>query len=328
MMKRVCIKFPCTASREAIGFDNHSHHQKRISKCSSGNKPLSLYEIMAKRALEYPLPFRILRLAMPLLERSLPSLAGRIAIRLFLSPIKFGFTKGEKEAMDSFRMYERELRGRKIMVYEKGEGREVICVHGWSGRAMQFMVMADAIVASGFKCVTFDGPAHGLSTGRSTTLFEFASVFEAILQVAKAPLAVVGHSLGAAAISYAISQGRSVPAFASFGAPVVGEDILDEFARRINGSAFVKLKIREKAIRQFGKTFDEVTMQHTFRKVSCPVIAFHGSDDMDVPVAHIEVLKAINPQMEAHVLPGMGHRWILKDEGVLLTFTRWLKGLA
>jgi len=141
------------------------------------------------------------------------------------------------------------------------------------------------------------------------------------------PIAAVGHSLGAASISYAISEGEELPAFATFGAPVVAKDILDEYMRRINGTDRTIQAIRDRTFEEFGRSFESVTMEETFKSVKCPVFGVHGLNDMDVPVRHLDVLTSIHPAMEAHKYEGIGHRRILKDARVMDDFIAWMKAL-
>jgi pimeloyl-ACP methyl ester carboxylesterase len=282
---------------------------------------------MARLALEYPLPFRILRRLFPLLQNAAPKMALHIATKLFLTPIRFDMNKAQRSFLKEFEQSSLEVSGRQLMVYKRGKGPKVLCLHGWSGRAMQFASMSDHLVNAGFSVIAIDAPGHGESEGGATNLFEFVEAFQKLIESESPIHAVLGHSLGAAAISLAISDGLQVPAFGIFGAPVVAQDILDEFARRINAKPTIFAGIREKAVAKFGRTFDEVAMESTFGKVTCPAIAFHGDQDLDVPLYHMDVLQAINPSLETHTMPGIGHRRILKDERVMEVLINWLKNL-
>src|SRR5262245_59917674 len=86
-----------------------------------------------------------------------------------------------------------------IEIYSDGTRPRVLFVHGWEGAARDFANMAAAFRRAGYGTVAFDHPAHGHSTGTSTTL---PALSHAILDVARATgpfAAVVAHSLGASA---------------------------------------------------------------------------------------------------------------------------------
>ena len=285
---------------------------------------VSLHCIMARQALEYPWPFRFLRMAFPYLEKLVPGFAHSLAIRLFLIPIRFRAKPADLEAAKTFDQYTIKVGEEDLVVYSKGEGPEVLCLHGWSGKAMQFRRIAERLVQEGYRCVLVDAPGHGRSTGGRTSIFEFQAAFNQVFETLQQPVAVVGHSLGAASISLAVHDGTEVPSFAVFGAPVVGEDILQEFRNRVNASESTTDHLKERAIKEFGRTFESVTMQETFKAVNCPCIGFHGVNDLDAPVYHLDVLKEVNPRIETHKYEGVGHRRILKDDVVIDDFIVWL----
>ena len=51
-----------------------------------------------------------------------------------------------------------------------GAGPSVLLVHGWEGRGAQLGALVDPLVAAGYRVVALDGPAHGDSPGRLSTL--------------------------------------------------------------------------------------------------------------------------------------------------------------
>lgn len=277
---------------------------------------------------QYPFFLKVVRFFFPLLERISPALSGHCAVFLFLKPFRFGFTKREKAylAHSGLKQFQWKAGDKTIKGYKAGKGPEVVCIHGWAGRALQFRLIADALVRNGFSFVSFDVWAHGQSHGHRATLFDFSDALEAALNKCDNPVAVIGHSLGAAATSFFMSAGGRVKAFVSIGAPVIAQDILDDFCKIINASYAVQTAIRNYCIKQFDRAFDEVAMENTFRKVTCPVLALHGENDQDVHVRHLGVLKSVKPQIEDVVVKNAGHRGVLKDPHAIYIITEWLKG--
>jgi pimeloyl-ACP methyl ester carboxylesterase len=62
-------------------------------------------------------------------------------------------------------------------------------------------------VQRGRSVTVFDMPAHGRSTGRTTTLVEMTDAVTAVARATGTPDAIVGHSLGAAAAILALRDG-------------------------------------------------------------------------------------------------------------------------
>lgn len=278
-------------------------------------------------ASEHPVSLRAIRLVFPLLERLFPKLAGRWAVFLFIKPLRFGFTTREREFLANrpVEQFPMNVAGREVMGYRMGHGPEVICVHGWAGRALQFRLIADVLVAGGFTFLSFDAWAHGQSRGKKATLFDFADGLNALLQRCEHPVGVIGHSLGAAATSFLISEGVRVPSLVTMGAPVIAQDILDQFCLTINAGKTVQMAIRAHALKRFNREFGQVAMEETFKKVSCPVLAIHGENDKAVSIAHLHTLRAIRPDMDVLLVLGAGHRGILKDERAAMRLVGWLK---
>lgn len=275
----------------------------------------------------YPPVVRFLRVIFPFLERFFPGLARRLAIYLFLTPVRFPYKPAEEELLLTYQRFEGSYRGERFYYYAKGEGPALICLHGWSGRGMQFRKMGEFFVNAGYRFVFIDAPGHGKSEGKRSNLFKFAAAFEEVLSRTPNVAAVVGHSLGAASISYSISRGTQVPAFVVLGAPVIAEDILLTFSRTINASSFVHDAIRKAAVDVFDESFDDVAMQSTFREVKVPVISLHGARDTDVGLEHQDYLKRINPGLTTIRYSDLGHRSILKDVRVFNDMKDWLEGL-
>lgn len=262
-----------------------------------------------------------------MLQSLLPNVANKLAIRLFLTPIRFGFTEKEKDVLPKFRQYTLKQNDKSIAVYSIGEGPVIVCVHGWSGRAMQFRLLAEELAKAGYKVVAFDAWGHGQSGGKMSSLFEFAQGLEIVLHSETNVKAVFAHSLGSAASSYYAERIGKLPALVTFGAPVVAEDILSSFSETINASKEIHKAMRKEAVLRYDVTFDEVAMENTFKSVNCPVLALHGLADKDVPSTHLDILKSINPKIDARKYEGIGHRGILKNDKVISDVVEWVKKL-
>src|SRR2546422_9816915 len=88
---------------------------------------------------------------------------------------------------------------------ERGTG--VLLVHGWGSRGARFVDLGGALLASGFRVVTFDAPGHGASSGRLSSGLEVARAALAVATAVGPVSAVVGHSLGGFAAALAIEGG-------------------------------------------------------------------------------------------------------------------------
>jgi hypothetical protein len=53
--------------------------------------------------------------------------------------------------------------------------RTVLFIHGWTGRGTQIINYLDRLNAAGYRVISFDGPAHGASPGRQTSVLEMTA---------------------------------------------------------------------------------------------------------------------------------------------------------
>lgn len=265
-----------------------------------------------------PIALRLLRTLFSITNQIAPKLADKWAVHLFLKPVRAPYTDAGRELIAEATAKEIEVDGRVLKGYSIGEGPVVICMHGWAGKTTQFAHIAWALRDAGYTFLGFDAPAHGVNPGTSSNMFEFKALVTALVAQTENVACVVGHSLGASAISLAIHEGLVIPKLVVLGAPVVAEDILNTFCETIWGTERTKKAIRDGCLRLFDIEFDQLTMEHTFKScTSIPALGIHGTEDIDADVSHLDILHKIHPSMQSYKAKGLGHRRILKDQAVI-----------
>src|SRR5512140_1656761 len=143
--------------------------------------------------------------AIRLLARLSPALAARAGARLFLRVPRVPRPRGEAAAfLASGESSPVPHAGRRLAAWTWGRGPAVVLVHGWGGRVAQMRAFVPSLVAAGHRVVVFDGPAHGASGGRSTSIPAFADAIAAVVRATGAR-AVIAHSMGGASTLLAVS---------------------------------------------------------------------------------------------------------------------------
>lgn len=181
-----------------------------------------------------------------------------------------------------------------------GAAPAVAILHGWGGNAEMMLPLAHPLRAAGFAILLFDARCHGRSDEDSfTSMPRFAEdLGHALDWLAAQPnvdprrLSVVGHSVGAAATLLAASRRdglAAVVALATFAHPrAMMQRWLD--AKRIPWPAGrLILRYVEHVI---GHRFDDIAPVTTVRRVHCPVLIVHGSEDTTVPVTEAHQIHA------------------------------------
>jgi pimeloyl-ACP methyl ester carboxylesterase len=262
-----------------------------------------------------------------ILEVTSPKLAARFAIKLFTTPVKFRLPKREEEMNVKSRqemVIIPELK-KTVNVYFLGNGsKKVLLVHGWSGRGTQLVSIADKLVKQGYSTVSFDAPAHGKSTGKTSDMTEFITC---ILQLEKlyGPFDfAIGHSLGAMAVLNAVKKGLDISKAVIIGSGDVIKDIMDNFTQKLG----MNIATGELMIRMFEKKFGETINNYSAyiaaQEVDIPVLVIHDENDEDVPVTAAHHIHKYLAKSQLMITQGLGHRKILGDKNVIKQITEFL----
>jgi pimeloyl-ACP methyl ester carboxylesterase len=211
------------------------------------------------------------------------------------------------------------VRGRHIAVWRWGDGPMIALVHGWGGAASQLATFVPALLAEGFAAVVFDAPGHGASGGRESSLVHFADALEAVA-VRTGPLyGLIGHSLGAAAATYAMSRGLAVERAAFIGAPSRPSRWVRAFGEQLGLSDAAIRAMHDELPRRVDRACDWRAIEtiHLAPRLRVPLLVVHDHDDRDVPITQAIELAYAWPDAGLVMTRGLGHRRILRDPDVI-----------
>jgi pimeloyl-ACP methyl ester carboxylesterase len=267
----------------------------------------------------------IVRRYFSVLSAIAPGLAERQAVRLFLStrprrthtPGAIGGVEPRAHRLGSGRT--------AFRAWSYGSGPTVLLVHGWRGCAGDWAPLAERLLASGYRVVTCDLPAHGLSPGSQTTLPDLVRAIHTLAyELAPWPVgrhqpleAVVAHSFGAAASVLAAGEGlspRSLVLLApvahpmSFVAPVA--KMLGLSPERTAGMVD-RIRVR------VGGSLDRIDVLRALRTVDARGLVVHDRGDSTVPYGHAREIVSAWPDARLVTASGLGHRGVLQDAALL-----------
>lgn len=275
-----------------------------------------------------PLPLKIIRWVYPKVEAIVPSLAHSYFVKLFFTPLRFTVPEKEKKAETFAKKFHIEVNGKRVQCYSWGEGRPVMFVHGWGGRATQFRRFFKPFNAAGFMAVAFDGPAHGKSEGKSTTLFEFEQALVRIFERIGEPAAIVAHSFGGAASLFSASKGLPISKLINIASPTIGDEIINTYLKAINGSLSTAKFFKDYILKTQGRPFDEFTASYFIKQLPRPIdlLLIHDENDKEVHVKQAEHLLKLYPAARLLKTKGLGHTRILKDDQVISECVTFVRG--
>jgi len=242
------------------------------------------------------------------------------AARLFTTPIKHKMPKREiamdqKSTQGFFLVPSIE---KKIRVYHYGNGpKKILLVHGWSGRGTQLVTFAEGLEKLGYSTISFDGPAHGKSSGSRTLLPEFIASILALEKEYGPFDGAIGHSLGGMALLNAVHGGLDIPRLVTIGSADIIQDIMDDFIKKLE----LKPEISDLLCTHFEKnsfrTMNSYSSSQVSKTIEIPVLVVHDENDLEVPV---HCAKNICEQLDNGLLfltKNLGHRKILGDAKVV-----------
>jgi pimeloyl-ACP methyl ester carboxylesterase len=269
-------------------------------------------------------PSTVLQGALSLLSRTAPSLAAEAASRLFLLAPRVPRPRGEAAAFlasgDAFIV---RGGGRRLAAWSWGHGPAIVLAHGWGGRGAQLRAFVPALVGAGYRAVVFDGPAHGFSGGRSTSLPAFGDAIAAVAGATGAR-GVVAHSMGGASTLVALSRGLSLARAVVLGAPSNAERIWRGFSRALGLDDDVAAGARRRLERRVGVNFGELNVSSFASRIPTPVLVVHDRDDEEVPWSSGAEIARLLPGGRLVSTDGLGHRRILRDRAVVGLTVRFL----
>jgi pimeloyl-ACP methyl ester carboxylesterase len=263
---------------------------------------------------------KAIRYTAKLFEAISPKLATRFAALLFTTPIKHKIPKREWQMLANStkeRLILHNLK-KEIQMYSYGTGsRNILLIHGWSGRGTQMVKIADALVEKGFKIISFDAPAHGKSTGKRTLMPEF---IQSILEIEKkyGPFEyAIGHSLGGMSLLTVLKQGFPIKKAIIIGSGDIIQDIIDDFVLKLDLKPNIGLMLKAYFETKSNESMENYASHFNADKISIPLLIIHDENDIDVPVKAAYHIDSYISQSELYITKGLGHRKILGDKKVI-----------
>ena len=275
---------------------------------------------MAKRKND-PFLVRTVKWLFPKLERIAPFISDRIFRLAFTIPVRYKTPAKELSAVKAAALSSIIVSGKRIQIYSWGDESYpyVLFVHGWAGRATQFHKFIAPLNDAGYRVIGFDGPAHGRSEGKITSMKEFEESLKKIFVTFGEPRAIITHSFGGAAVLYAGARGLTFPTLINIATPYVEEEILKTYLRALGASWTSMKKFRDYVVKTQGHPFVEFTGLHNIKLLPAPIrlLMIQDEDDKEVPIINAEELLKIYPSATLHRTRGLGHTRVLNDQSII-----------
>jgi dipeptidyl aminopeptidase/acylaminoacyl peptidase len=187
----------------------------------------------------------------------------------------------------------------------------VLALHGWGANASTLWPVVDPLTDAGMAVLLLDASCHGASGDEAfMSLPRFADDLAAALAALRdepgidaGRIALLGHSVGAAACLLHAAQGGGVAAVVSLAAFAHPRQVMERWLaehripRRWIGEA-----ILEHVQQVIGERFERIAPLNLVGHIECPVLLVHGRHDRTVPLADALALQQAGGSTELLVV--------------------------
>jgi len=275
----------------------------------------------------YGIPPAIIRTAKTMQFFSKGATASFIA-KLFITPVKHKTPEREEMMRESAKkeMILIPSLGYEVMVYTYGYSKhKVLMAHGWSGRGTQMYAIADKLLENGMMIISFDGPAHGLSKGKTTTPIEFVKTINFLNEKYGPFEAAVGHSFGSISLLKSVSEGLGINKLVVIGTEFKIMNIIDNLIQSLGLKKKMSSRLKKRLDGKFQGDIEIFGAGLSAKNVNIPTLVIHDTKDNDVDVSSAYKLRQNLANGELLVTNGLGHRTILRDKNISNRIVEFIK---
>ena len=257
-----------------------------------------------------------------------PSLAGRLALLMFLKPPRRKLENADAPILALAQRSSVRCGSDTFTVWRWAHpGPAVVLLHGWGSHAARFANFVAPLRDAGFSVIGIDAPAHGNSPGQFSDLPRFRDSLLEVLRMHEPIHAVVGHSLGGAAVLTVLAEtaDHHPKKICLFGVPSDMDYILESFAMMLGLKPPALQSLRALFAARFGHPAKAVSVAAAVPSVRIPVLVVHDEDDNVAPIAQGEAMASAIPGAMLWRTRGFGHSGALRDAATIQRVVEFLK---
>ncbi len=237
----------------------------------------------------------------------------------FFAPRKYPTSESENQLLRQAESFRIKVNDQFIQCWRWGTGPVLIFAHGWNGRGVQFAPLIRESLKKGYSVVTFDGPGHGDSDGKSSSYFEMTDALRAVMRHYGKDeiIALIGHSFGASAIINALHKERfKIPAVLL--APALGIKEMLEGIFSLHGMPMVIYQGMVKTYEdKFGYDLEKDNPKNLLGEFPLKALIIHDRYDKVTPFAESKLAAARLESIGLLPTNGLGHKKIISDTQVV-----------
>jgi pimeloyl-ACP methyl ester carboxylesterase len=204
----------------------------------------------------------------------------------------------------------------------------VLFSHGWSSHGTRILPWVKPLQEAGYAVVAFDQVGHGKSGGHIATLPGFTDLLLDVGRRHGPAAAVIGHSLGGAAVAAALARGLAADRAILIAPSADPVAAAFRFAHLVGLPARLCRRMIEGFERRIGIGFAEFQAHRNAPRIARPALIVHDLADREVPWSEGERYARFWANSRLLSTQGLGHNRIADDAGVIAAALRFLRGEA
>ncbi len=270
-----------------------------------------------------PLILKLFQLGFSIAGRLSPTLASRLAYKLWFTPTRFKTPASEQKALNSSVVEFHSIDNHDIATFsweatDLTDAPIVLLVHGWSGRGTQLGAFVEPLTSAGYRVISFDAPAHGKSSGKQTNLYEVADVILGLQQHYGKFDSVITHSFGGPCTARAVQHGLKTDSIVSICPPATMFGLVEKFASALHLTKATSTSLVKLIETRFGKDiWQNICMENMVKNITTPGMVIHDAHDIDIPWEEGQTVAFAWNNAPFMITSGLGHRRILRDSAVI-----------
>jgi pimeloyl-ACP methyl ester carboxylesterase len=198
--------------------------------------------------------------------------------------------------------------------YAQQDAEPVLLMHGWEGRATQFAALIETLLRQGHRAIAFDAPAHGDSPGRQSTVGAFSDLVLEIDHAFGPFHAVIGHSMGGAAVIAAATRGLRSARVVAIAAPASLRRAASRFARARGLPQRALPGFLQQVAFSNNRPLETLDYDRLLPPPDLAVLLLTDPHDAEVPASESAAVAGIWPNARLRHIAEVGHRRILAAE--------------
>jgi len=249
--------------------------------------------------------------------RPMPAVASVLATRLWSTPPRAPMRPEQRARLAEAERFDLDAAGTRVAAYAWGSWPSVLLAHGWGGHAGQLTAFVPGLVGAGHRVVAFDAPRHGATTGGVPSLPAFGEAAKAVAAAVGGIEAVIGHSMGASAMAYAMRRGLEARRAVFLAPAATMSGAAARFADMIHLDPRALERMRRRTERIFDVRWEELDVVRDAPWMRSQLLVVHDEGDRDVPHEEGDAIVRAWPSSTLVTTRDLGHNRLLRDPEVV-----------